>query len=263
MGRRRDETCAGRGSMNAEEFIKSELESYLKTLNVRLPVILQRPKDQQFGDFASNLAMQLSGKVQMKPREIAKDILDKINLDTKYIARAEIAGPGFINFYTAKETMYDQLIQIFKENTAYGYIKQEKPLRAQIEFVSANPTGPLTIGHGRQAVLGDTIANILETAGYKVTREYYFNDAGRQMRVLGQSVRYRYQEICGHQVSFPEDHYRGEYIKEIANSLYQRHGDTLLSGENIDIFKQAAEDAIFADIKNTIAKLGFKFEVFI
>ncbi|MCB0284540.1 MAG: arginine--tRNA ligase [Calditrichaeota bacterium] len=248
--------------MNTEEFIHSELERYLKSINVEIPIILQRPKDAQFGDFASNMALQLAGHLKKKPRQIADEITEFLNIDQSFILKVEIAGPGFINFYAAKANLYDQLSLIFEHNSVYGKITQKKPLKAQIEFVSANPTGPLTIGHGRQAVLGDTVANILETAGYDVTREYYFNDAGRQMRVLGQSVRFRYLELCGESIEFPEDHYQGEYIKDVAQSLLGKHGHSLKDEPDIDIFKQAAEDAIFSDIKNTISRLGFKFDVF-
>lgn len=248
--------------MTSEEYIKGELERFLNSYTIELPVVLQRPKEKQFGDFASNLAMQLAGQLKKSPRDIAKDIISFVNINTKYISKAEIAGPGFINFYAASINLYGQLMEIFEQESNYGKVEQKKPINAQIEFVSANPTGPLTIGHGRQAVLGDAIANILEAVGYKVTREYYFNDAGRQMRVLGQSVRYRYLELLGEKITFPEDHYQGEYIIEIARTLVDIHGESLKKSEDIEPFKNAAEEAIFEDIKNTVKKLGFEFDVF-
>jgi arginyl-tRNA synthetase len=131
-----------------------------------------------------------------------------------------------------------------------------------VEFVSANPTGPLTIGHGRQAVLGDTIANFLEWVGYRVTREYYFNNAGRQMRVLGESVRLRYLELLGEPVEFPEDHYQGEYIRDIARHILKKYGDSLKDSSDITIFKDTAEQLIFQDIKKTLARLGIEFDSF-
>ncbi len=248
--------------MNSEDFIKSELSSFLKNNNIELPVILQRPKEEQHGDYASNLAMQLVRHLKKNPREIAETIISSINLDKKYISKAEIAGPGFINFYATRSNLYDQLIQIFEQQAEYGQIKQEKPIKAQVEFVSANPTGPLTIGHGRQAVLGDTIAKILEAAGYDVTREYYFNDAGRQMRVLGESVKRRYLQICGQDIDLDEDHYQGEYIKEIAKELFNKHNKSLIEDTDLTLFTKAAEETIFRNIRGTIKNLGFKFDVF-
>jgi len=248
--------------MTTEEYIRQQLDNFLAQKKIDLPVILQRSKDPQFGDFASNLAMQLAGQLKKKPREIAEEIVLFVETGNKYIAKAEIAGPGFINFFSATENLHDRLKEIFDQGSDYGSIKQNNPQKAQIEFVSANPTGPLTIGHGRQAVLGDTIANILETAGYSVSREYYFNDAGRQMRILGQSVRYRYLELLKLSSEFPEDHYQGEYIKEIAADIYRKHGDTLKNSDDLQLFTDAAEKAIFNDIKSTIKNLGFEFDVF-
>jgi arginyl-tRNA synthetase len=248
--------------MTSEEFIKNEISRFLKKHSLNIPVLLQRPKEIQFGDYASNIAMQLAAPLKKTPRIIAEEIINEINFDPKYITKAEIAGPGFINFFSSNISQYQQLMEIFKQGKNYGHIRQNKPLKAQIEFVSANPTGPLTIGHGRQAVLGDAIASILEAGGYHVTREYYFNDAGRQMRVLGQSVKIRYQQLCGVEIDFPEDHYQGDYIVDIARKLFSEHGDSLKNSAEIEIFKNAAENAIFEDIKNTINKLGFKFDVF-
>ena len=248
--------------MTSEDFIKNELSRFLQKHAIDLPVILQRPKEKQFGDYASNLAMQLAGILKKSPRDIAADILAFIKQDKKYISRTEIAGPGFINFYSASENLYDQLLEVFEKGPGYGKVSQANPIKAQIEFVSANPTGPLTIGHGRQAVLGDTIANILEAVGYDVTREYYFNDAGRQMRVLGQSVRYRYLQLLGEETEFPDDHYQGEYIIDIARNVQKKHGNALKNSDDITIFTNAAEEAIFNEIKDTIKKLGFEFDVF-
>ncbi len=249
--------------MNNEEYIKQQLGAFLKKHDIRdIPVILQRPRDEQFGDFASNIAMQLARFLKKKPADIAADIVDFFPEDNPYLEKIEIAGPGFINFYVKREGLYRQLRQILTEKEQYGRGRLDTPQRAQIEFVSANPTGPLTIGHGRQAVLGDTVASILEAAGYQVTREYYFNNAGRQMRVLGESVRLRYLEICGQEITFPEDHYQGEYIRDIARLLYEEHGKTLMDVEEVTPFKDAAEKNIFEDIKKTVARLGFSFDSF-
>ncbi len=249
--------------MNNEEYIKQQLCAFLKKHDIRdIPVILQRPRDEQFGDFASNIAMQLARFLKKKPADIAADIVDFFPDNNPYLEKIEIAGPGFINFYVKREGLYKQLRNILTEKEEYGQGRLDTPQRAQIEFVSANPTGPLTIGHGRQAVLGDTVASILEAAGYEVTREYYFNNAGRQMRVLGESVRLRYLEICGQEITFPEDYYQGEYIRDIARLLYEEHGKALMDVEEITPFKDAAEKNIFEDIKKTVARLGFSFDSF-
>jgi len=249
--------------MHSETHIKEKLTAFLKQHSISdLPVILQRPREDRFGDFTSNLAMQLARHLRKSPRDIALDISAQFGDDDPVVDHTEVAGPGFINFYVRKEGLLDALRAILKADKQYGRVQRENPPTAQIEFVSANPTGPLTIGHGRQAVLGDAVARILEAAGYDVTREYYFNNAGRQMRVLGQSVRLRYLEICGASVDFPEDHYQGAYIRDIAQKLYDRHGDSLKNSDDITPFKDIAEEEIFKDIKGTIARLGFAFDSF-
>ncbi|HED12011.1 MAG TPA: arginine--tRNA ligase [Caldithrix abyssi] len=248
---------------NSEAYIKQQLSAFLDKHQISgVPVILQRPREEQFGDHTSNIAMQLARFLKKKPRDIATDIVNFFPDDNPYVDKIEIAGPGFINFYVKREGLYEQLREILQKKEKYGRGTLPRPQRAQIEFVSANPTGPLTIGHGRQAVLGDAVASIMEAAGYEVTREYYFNNAGRQMRVLGESVRLRYLEICGQDIVFPEDHYQGEYIRDIARSLYDTHGDALKDIRDVTPFKDAAESAIFEDIKKTIARLGFSFDSF-
>ncbi len=164
-----------------------------------------------------------------------------------------------MNFYFSPSYIPGILTRILDENENYGKSKKYINKKALVEFVSANPTGPLTVGHGRNAVIGDTVANMLEWIGYDVEREYYFNNAGRQMRVLGDSVRLRYLELLKNIVEFPEDYYQGEYIKDIAAALYNEFGDSLLNEDAEGKFKQKAESEIFADINKTLAKLGIKF----
>ena len=141
--------------------------------------------------------MLLAKPLRQNPRAIAQQLLDAMPLDPQVLEAIEIAGPGFINFRFAKEYVYQQLRAIIEEGSDFGKTASRKGQRIQIEFVSANPTGPLTVGHGRNAVLGDTIARLLEWTGASVDREYYFNDAGRQMRILGQSVHARYKQLLG------------------------------------------------------------------
>jgi arginyl-tRNA synthetase len=176
-------------------YIYDLLQKALSGLDIsELPEIqLESPKVAEHGDVSTNIAMLLAKPLRQNPRAIAQQLLDAMPLDPQVLEAIEIAGPGFINFRFAKEYVYQQLRAIIEEGSDFGKTASRKGQRIQIEFVSANPTGPLTVGHGRNAVLGDTIARLLEWTGASVDREYYFNDAGRQMRVLGQSVHARYQ----------------------------------------------------------------------
>jgi len=249
--------------MTTEQYIIEQLNKFLEEKGVdRIDVHLQKPKEEKFGDFAASVALQLARFLKKKPAAIAEDIKNFIQIDKRYISKIEIAGPGFLNFFAAREDLYSQLKEILKLDAEYGRSDLAKGKKAQVEFVSANPTGPLTIGHGRGAVFGDAVARLLEAVGYNVTREYYFNNAGRQMRVLGESVRFRYLELLGEKIDFPDSHYQGEYIIDIARGVLSKHGEKLKDQDDITIFKDTAEQEIFAEIKNTIKKLGFSFDVF-
>ena len=248
-----------------ESYLLNKINNALTALS--FPIIdftFEIPKIDKHGDLSVNIAMLLAGQLKQNPREIAQKIINQLNLDETYITKVEMAGPGFVNFFYSPKILQNLLIEIIDQGINYGQNNLGKGKKAQVEFVSANPTGPLTIGHGRQAVLGDTMANFLEWSGYKVTREYYFNNAGRQMQILGESVLYRYRELLKQDIDFPEEHYQGEYIKDIAKEIFEKHGDSLKNRtpEDIDIFKNTAEDIIFKDIKNTLARLGIVFDVF-
>jgi len=196
------------------------------------------------------------------PRQIAEEIIAFIKIDDQWLSKIEIAGPGFLNFYGSKENLFLAINEILNKKEQYGKSDSGKGKKAQVEFVSANPTGPLTIGHGRGAVLGDTIARLLEAIGYEVTREYYFNDAGRQMRVLGESVKLRYLQLLGEDIVFPDEHYQGDYIIDIAREALRQKGKVLRDLEDITFFKDLAEKTIFDDIKKTVTRIGFGFDVF-
>ncbi len=236
----------------------SESLPYLKDI----PIIFDIPKIETHGDFSTNAAMLLTKQLRKNPRQIAQEILSNLNLDSNIISKTEIAGPGFINFFFTPDFIANIIRDILKEGDNYGKSARYSGKKANVEFVSANPTGPLTVGHGRNAVVGDTIANLLEWIGYNVDREYYFNNAGRQMRVLGDSVKQRYLEICGEVIDFPKDYYQGEYIKEIAKKLYDIHGDKLKDESPEGIFKDAAEKEIFNEIKNTLQRLNINHKIF-
>ncbi len=220
---------------------------------------LSPPNNPEFGDLSTNLPLTLTKDLKQDPMAIAETIKDELNLSDANIDAITVTPPGFLNFKIGN-TYYHQVLSEILENEQYGRGKSGEGLTANVEFVSANPTGPLTVGHGRNAVLGDTVANILEWNGYDVTREYYFNDAGRQMRILGQSVEARYFEILGKDYFFPEDGYEGNYIKSIAQTVLDEFGDDLKPAD--EQFKTQAEKAIFADIEKSLFKLGIHFDQF-
>ncbi len=252
--------------MKIEDYVRESIRKAIRQLALvddeSFPVELVRTRSREHGDVATNVAMKLAGTLKKNPKDIALEIRQALDMDEKLVLKTEIAGPGFINFFYTSDLIYQQLEAILKQREKYGRNSIGAGEKAQVEFVSANPTGPLTIGHGRQAVLGDTIANLLSVCGYDVSREYYFNDAGRQMRVLGDSVRLRYLELLGDKVEFPEEFYQGEYIRDIAQQLKREHGASLRDAEEDPIFKDTAEQVIFEDIKKTLARLGIEFDSF-
>ena len=220
---------------------------------------LSPPNNSEFGDLSTNVALTLSKDLKQNPMNIGKAIIDNVSLPEDLIDEVTISQPGFINFKISNKYYYNILNEIIDDNK-YGRGKSGENKTANVEFVSANPTGPLTIGHGRNAVLGDCIANILEWSGFNVTREYYYNDAGRQMRILGQSVEARYFELLDKEFKFPEDGYEGDYIIEIAKSIIGSHGKELIKDDSI--FQSEAEKSIFEEIKETLKKIGISFDQF-
>ncbi len=249
--------------MKAETYIRNEINRFLNEKDIeQLLIKFEKPKQKQFGDLSSNLAMQLAGKLKSSPRQIAEEIKSFIKIDPQFLNKIEVAGPGFLNFYLASESLYTQLQGLLQEKNNFGRSNIGAGTKTQVEFISANPTGPLTIGHGRQAVLGDTIARLLEEIGYNVTREYYFNNAGRQMRILGDSVRLRYLQLLGDDVEFPEDYYQGDYITDIAKQILEDKGDELREETDVTLFKDKAEEEVFNDIKTTISRLNFHMDTF-
>lgn len=219
---------------------------------------LEIPKEKKFGDLSSNIAMQLPKYLKKPPRKIAEEIVERLEFEGDWVKNVDIAGPGFINFYIS-DTYYQNQLSIILSHEDFGRLEHGVGKKVQVEFVSANPTGPLSVGHGRQAVWGDTVANILQNAGYDVDREYYFNDAGNQMKVLGESTRLRYLELLGEEIEFLEDGYQGEYIVEIAEKIKTEYGDSKRY-EGWEFFKEFAEAEIFADIKSTLKRLGIVFD---
>ena len=240
--------------------LKTHIQTTLEELNYpKIDINIQTPRQIEHGDLTTNVAMIIAKKINQNPLEIAEKIISYLEKYNEY-ENVNIARPGFINI----KINNDNLIQIFKkikkENNNYGKNDIGKNKTAIVEFVSANPTGPLTVGHGRGAIVGDVISRILEWNGYSVDREYYFNNAGRQMRILGNSLKSRYLEICNIGNEFPEEGYQGKYIYDIAESFKKEFGEKYIEEENIDIFKNYAENKIFDDIKNTLNILSINFK---
>ena len=252
--------------MKPEEYIRQALEQAIGKAGLEIEphreIEVANSRQKEHGDLATNIALQLAKPLKKPPREIAQAIVDALDLNIAQVGKVTLAGPGFINFTLSQSHLHHALQEILDKDASYGRTNLAGGQSTQVEFVSANPTGPLTIGHGRQAVLGDTIARLLEAVGHNVTREYYFNDAGRQMRVLGESVRYRYLELLGESVDFPDDHYQGEYIRDIAQKAVDNKGDSLKEDPSVEYFTQIAEETIFEDIKSTLARMNIVHDVF-
>ncbi|MEI8173370.1 MAG: arginine--tRNA ligase [Deltaproteobacteria bacterium] len=231
-----------------------------------LPFIeLEIPKDMMHGDYASNVAMVLASRVKKKmpPRKIAEILLECMEDRDHILERIEIAGPGFINFFIRENYWATLLKEIDEKKDHYGTSDQGRGRKILVEFVSANPTGPLHIGHGRGAVVGDVLANILGASGYAVFREYYINDMGNQMNNLGRSVFSRYLALLGETVDFPEGGYQGDYIRDLAERIMKKDGDIHRNGEQEEVvryFTQYAAGAILDEIKQDLSAFGVVFE---
>jgi arginyl-tRNA synthetase len=190
-------------------------------------ILLERPKQPSHGDYACNVALQLAKPLRRNPNELAQALLAAMP-ESPYVLKAEVAGAGFINLRLRPSAKQMVLRQVLSRGDRFGRIDLGKGLRVQVEFVSANPTGPLHVGHGRGAAYGASLANILEAAGYCVEREYYVNDAGRQMDILTLSTWLRYLELCGRPVNFPDNAYRGDYVRDMAKCIHALHGTSYL-----------------------------------
>ena len=247
-----------------KDLLISEIKKALVEVGVSpmREIVIEKPNDEKFGDASSNVAMTLAKELKKNPRQIAQELVSKFKFNPEHIERVDVAGAGFINFYFSKSLLQQSVAEILKQGEHFGKSSVGAGKKAIVEYVSANPTGPLTVGRGRGAVLGDCIANLLEAQGYWVTREYYFNNAGRQMRVLADSVRLRYLERCGETITFPDDYYQGTYIKDIAEKIFAEKGDTLKNETDLTFFKEFAEAEIFAGIKRTLLRLGIQHDSF-
>ncbi|MCX6156496.1 MAG: arginine--tRNA ligase [Ignavibacteriae bacterium] len=245
-----------------KDIIQNIIEKTLKGLHLPVPGFsVDYPKNQKFGDFSSNVSLLLSKELKRNPREIAEELLPKLSGE-KCFSKVEIAGAGFLNFFVADSFYREILKDILNKKESYGRLDINKGKTADLEWVSANPTGPLHAGHGRQVCLGKAIANLLEWTGYDLTREYYYNDAGNQMNNLAKSVYARYMQKFDPDFPFPDDGYAGDYIKEIAEEIYNEKKNSLKDSEDISYFKKKGEESNFNRIKNTLAKFGIQHNVF-
>ena len=279
-----------------KEALRARIETALRALlaeagdSAPLPEFaIEVPRQKEHGDFSCNAAMLLAKRLGRKPREIAEELQRRLGDAGGLVTRAEVAGPGFLNVVLASAGWQDRIHDILTAGPSFGRVESSAAgaaqSRVQVEFVSANPTGPLSTGHGRQAVLGDCIARLLQATGWDVTREYYFNDGGRQMRVLGESVKARYLEHLGRAaapsaaaladaehawedvrdglpVVFPKDGYQGDYIVEIAEGLAAREGAALVDEPGEGRFREVAQAAIFENIQATLTRIDIAFDVY-
>jgi arginyl-tRNA synthetase len=218
---------------------------------------IERSKSEEHGDFASPIAMQLARPARKSPRSIAETLARHLaDRSRDILAAVEVAGPGFLNFRLSPIWLARHVDAVLAAGTGYADASAGAGKSAQVEFVSANPTGPLTVGHGRGAVIGDTLANILAAGGYRVEREFYFNDGGLQMRRLAESVRARARQLRGEEVTLPDDYYTGEYIADIAGELIARMGADAVVAAEWTLLRDAAVSAMFAQIRHTLQRLG-------
>lgn len=230
-----------------------------------ITISFEKPNNAEHGDLSTNLALQLSSKLKNSPRNIAQSLINNLEFDSDIIKSVEIAGPGFINFKFEPRYYTNQLVDITTDGDRYGKQNIGNDIKVNIEYVSANPTGLLHLGHGRGAAIGDTIANLYDWLGYNVTREYYFNNAGNQMNNLVQSIYVRYMHLLGDTgLEFPEDGYHGDYIVEIAKELMNEYGSELKDGNFQDkiAIKKFGESWCFEMIKKTLFRMNIKHDVF-
>ena len=224
-------------------------------------VILEVPPQKEFGDFATNFAMQSARVFHKAPRQIAEVLVERIKGD--WLDHAQIAGPGFLNFYLKGNVLYDSFQKILEAGESYGQLPKKDAPKIQVEYVSANPTGLLHVGHGRGAAAGSALVNLLRAAGFPVESEYYINDAGNQMNNLARSVNARYLELLGQEVEFPEDGYHGQDIIDTAQRIIDKEGDKYLAmsdEERLEIFKDLAYVEKLATLKEDLASFNVTFD---
>ncbi|HEU4778477.1 MAG TPA: arginine--tRNA ligase [Steroidobacteraceae bacterium] len=275
------------------EALRSLVPSVLSEAVDPAQVVVERARDTQHGDFQSNIAMRIAKSARKNPRDLAQDLVAALP-KSELVSDASVAGAGFINFRLAKDAWFTPLKNVAAQGAGYGRSNLGAGRKVMIEFVSANPTGPMHVGHGRGAAYGATLGNLLEATGHSTYREYYINDAGRQIDILAISVYLRYLELCGEAIAFPSNGYRAEYILPVARALHAKRGETLkrpaaditrgappdapagdkdkhidglienarreLGAEDFDSIVIFARDAMMADIRNDLEEFGVRFD---
>ncbi len=248
----------------AHEAIRAALTAALAEMGVaEAEVHLERPRDPSHGDVATNVAMALARSLGRPPRDIAAEIAEHMDLEAAGVSAVEVAGPGFLNFRLTTGAVAGALDDIVRQDRAYGRSGTGSGEHVMVEFVSANPTGPLHLGHGRQAALGDAIASLLEWTGWTVHREFYYNDAGLQMERLAASVRARYLQHFGRDVQVPEDGYQGEYVRDVAAALARDVGDRYVDDDGpktLDAMRRFAVEALRAEQDRDLAAFRVRFD---
>ena len=253
--------------MNLVQNVKCEIEGIIRTAlksagldMFDVPVELEKPKDAGHGDFATNVAMRLAKPAKSNPRAIAEKLCEAFNLEGSLVEKVETAGPGFINFTLKDDYLYNVLKAIEEKGEEYGRVDIGNGKKVMVEFISANPTGPMHVGNARGGAIGDCLASILDYAGYDVTREFYVNDSGNQIERFGASLEARYRELLGEEIEFPEDGYHGADITGLAKSYIEENGSEMTDDIRKKLVAYGLEKNI-AHIKSTMEDFGIRYDV--
>jgi arginyl-tRNA synthetase len=262
-----------RGECVKEEMtaaLRSALETVSRERNFTLqsdtPIQVDFCREERFGDFSTNLALELPSRIGMprlSPRDLGQALVAAWPAEDRFVEKAEVAGPGFVNFFIRRERWLEALKEVLILKDDYGRSEQGRGQSVQVEFVSANPTGPLHLGHGRGAAVGDILSSILEFTGHRVQREFYINDAGHQVEILARSVLARYRELLGEKSDFPEDGYRGEYISDLAREAILKKARSLLElpeSESLDFLGEFATGIVLGWIRKDLEDFGVRFD---
>jgi arginyl-tRNA synthetase len=249
--------------MDGTELLRAELARAAQSLGAPADVepLLERPRDPAFGDWATNLAMTLAKPLGRKPRELAQAIVERLDYTRAGIKSADIAGPGFINFRVSGDVFAEGLRALIAASDQYGHSNVGQACPVNVEFVSANPTGPLHVGHGRQAALGDAICSLLAATGWHVTREFYYNDGGVQILNLALSVQARVRQLGGQQVELPDGGYHGEYIRDLAQRYIDEHSSDA-EADDTDALRRFAVRELRKEQDRDLQAFGVHFDVY-
>lgn len=243
--------------------IKESINQIIKELGIQTDqeIIFEIPRETNHGDYSTNIAMRLARELKQNPRQIAQNIVDKFDFEKLHLAKCEVAGPGFINFFLDRKFLASVILLINEIQENYGKSDIGKNVKINIEFVSANPTGYLHIGHGRGAAYGDSLARIYEKIGYKVCREHYVNDAGNQIYNLAVSIYERYKELFGLPCQLGEDSYHGPEIIEIAKKIKEEYGDKYLYQDYVSDFKKIGVETLLAGLRKDLEDFNVRFDI--